>query len=966
MNEKKFFKIIIFVICIIVSVSFALQVISAEHERRVLFISSYDDLYEIVPEEIEGILNIFEKEEISLDTEYMDTKRFDSQENIEIFYESLKYKLDNSEKYDGIIVGDDPALKFVVDYQEELFNDIPIVFLGINDLENAMAASKNEEITGVMQKTPLEENIELALKINPEANRVVALVDGTLTGIGDKKQFYDIQEDFPSLAFEDIDASKYSFDEIEYILNSINDDTILLFLNMFQDKTNQTKDVHEMVELITGNVDVPVYRATRGGVGNGLLGGVSVSFVGSGELAANMMLDVFNGKEIKDIEMIYESPIHTLVDYDIVNKFDIDISVFSEETEFINKEPSIFETYRTYVMYLVMIFVFLLLIILFFIIDNLRKRAVQKKLKNANDELSEAILEITAIEEELRNQYETTQEYLKEIELLNQKFEIAVKVTESGVWELEVEKNLISISQNFGEIIGTEIKQKENATEFVLRTFGQKYGNALRKLYHQLEKEEIDEMNLQIPVNVKGDRKWVLIRGRGVRSSENKITIVYGIMLDITVLKMQEEKISEMAKHDFLTNLPNRFYYITKLNEAITNKQDCTVILLDLDNFKEVNDTLGHVYGDRLLKEFSKSLSKIESEDIFVSRFGGDEFIVLITGTKEVDKIEKIIKNIKYNCERIIRIDNLDNYISFSIGISRFPLDGSSSEELIMNADTAMYSVKGAGKNSYTFYDDKMKSDLIAKTEIENILRNALKDNGYQMLYQPQVSTKEGNIISFEALLRLKNHNISPVTFIKVAEETDLIIGIGRFVVNEVVSQIAKWKMEGFSGKKVSINFSTKQLRDKEFISYLKRTMDQYGVRPEEIEIEITESILLEKNEVSMTFLEKLKELGVSIALDDFGTGYSSINYLTYIPVDKIKLDKSLCDKFLYMENISVMNSIISLAHSFNLSITAEGIEEKIKFERLKEAGCDYIQGFLFSKPLKSEEVEEIYFKKYI
>ena len=701
-------------------------------------------------------------------------------------------------------------------------------------------------------------------------------------------------------------------------------------------------------------------------MGNGLLGGVSVSFVGFGELAANMMLDVFNGKEIKDIEMIYESPIHTLVDYDIVNKFDIDISVFSEETDFINKEPSIFETYRTYIMYLVMIFVFLLLIILFFIIDNLRKRAVQKKLKNANDELSEAILEITAIEEELRNQYETTQEYLKEIELLNQKFEIAVKVTESGVWELEVEKNLISISQNFGEIIGTEIKQKENATEFVLRTFGQKYGNDLRKLYHQLEKEEIDEMNLQIPVTVKGDRKWVLIRGRGVRSSENKITIVYGIMLDITVLKMQEEKISEMAKHDFLTNLPNRFYYITKLNETITNKQDCTVILLDLDNFKEVNDTLGHVYGDRLLKEFSKSLSKIESEDIFVSRFGGDEFIVLITGTKEVDKIEKIIKNIKYNCERIIRIDNLDNYISFSIGISRFPLDGSSSEELIMNADTAMYSVKGAGKNSYTFYDDKMKSDLIAKTEIENILRNALKDNGYQMLYQPQVSTKEGNIISFEALLRLKNHNISPVTFIKVAEETDLIIGIGRFVVNEVVSQIAKWKMEGFSGKKVSINFSTKQLRDKEFISYLKRTMDQYGVRPEEIEIEITESILLEKNEVSMTFLEKLKELGVSIALDDFGTGYSSINYLTYIPVDKIKLDKSLCDKFLYMENISVMNGIISLAHSFNLSITAEGIEEEIKFERLKEAGCDYIQGFLFSKPLKSEEVEEIYFKKYI
>lgn len=966
-RQKFLLKILITLQIVVITCSFyPALLLHAQDRKSVLFISSYDDTYELVPDEIQGILNVFDKENINLDTEFMDTKRFDTAENAELFYGYLKYKMENLDKYDAIIVGDDPALQFAVKYQDDIFKDIPIIFLGINDLNAATEAGNKDNITGIVQDTSLENNIQIALNINPKATGIVALVDGTLTGQGDKDQFYSIKDVFPETQFSDIDSSKYTFDEVASQLKKIDERTIVLYLNMGMDITGETKTISEMVDMITANTNVPVYRATEGGVGEGLLGGEKVSFLKMGEIAAGMAVDIFNGTPVENIDVIYDTPHEIVFDYNVIQKFGISENLLPEGSKIINKEPSFFEENKTLVTYVIIVFCALVAICFVIALDNIKRRKFQKKLEKTNDELSEAFLEISSIEEELRSQYETSQEYLKEIELLNQKYEISVKVTDSAVWELDTYTGKISISSNFGEIINQEVESEEDVEVFSKKIFGNDFYEILRKEYLFVKDGLKSEINVQLPVVTSKENKWVLVRGQGVKNQDGNIDLLYGIILDITAIKEQEKNIENLAKHDYLTSLPNRLYYVSELNNLIEKGRPCSVMILDIDNFKEINDTLGHVYGDKVLKSFAaRILEDFGNENIFISRFGGDEFVLLLPEINENTEIEKFLKKYRLNQERIIKINGIDNYITFSIGISKYPYDGEDSDQLIMNADTAMYRVKNSGKKNYIFYSTDMKKELKDKTEIETFLRNALKEDGFYLAYQPQVSLTTGDIVSFEALIRLKNHKIPPNIFIKIAEETDIILEIGRYVTKEVITQISKWRDMGLEPKKVSINYSTKQLRDKDYISFLKRTLKEFRVEPQYIEIEITENILFEKNEDSLKFLDDLKKTGVSIALDDFGTGYSSINYLTYIPVDKLKLDKTLCDKFLIMENSEVINSIISLAHGLNLKITAEGIEEEIQFQRLKNAKCDYIQGYIFCKPLKSEELETIYNKNF-
>jgi EAL domain-containing protein (putative c-di-GMP-specific phosphodiesterase class I) len=357
----------------------------------------------------------------------------------------------------------------------------------------------------------------------------------------------------------------------------------------------------------------------------------------------------------------------------------------------------------------------------------------------------------------------------------------------------------------------------------------------------------------------------------------------------------------------------------------------------------------------------AERFNEIQDERLFGARLGGDEFLFLLSQVQDQEEIDAYAERIQKIFEEAFTYENNENYISFSMGVTRFPKDSDNLDQLIMNADAAMYQVKHSGKNSFIYYHETMKNEIKSKKDIEGILRQALKEKGFYLCYQPQVDAKTGAIASFEALLRLTNANLSPGVFIPVAEETGHIIEIGRWVAEQTIMQMDSWRKKGFKEKVVSINFSSKQMRDKNYIPYIKHLLREYDISPEFIEIEITESIFLENNTQTMEFLNELKEAGFKIALDDFGTGYSSLNYLTYIPVDKLKLDKSINDKFLLSDNIGVMDSIISLAHSLKLKITAEGIEDVDKYLQLKKGGCDYIQGYLFSKPLKSDEIEKIY-----
>ncbi|NMM63988.1 EAL domain-containing protein [Clostridium sp. P21] len=586
----------------------------------------------------------------------------------------------------------------------------------------------------------------------------------------------------------------------------------------------------------------------------------------------------------------------------------------------------------------------------------------QEKLQSSNEEISATYQQLAASEEELRAQYDEIQSYTEKLESLRQKYEIAIEGTNSAVWEFDMEDENIYFLEGFKNIIGRATKEKENIYTTLKKFLSLKDEEKLIKEIVKYIRGEKEEIHIQVKItDIFGNLKWLLIRGKGIFDSNNDIKLINGIVLDITSMKGQEEYISHIAYHDPLTGLPNRRKLMQKLEEDIVESNYGAVMLLDLDNFKGINDTLGHLYGDKVLKKIAEELENIKDEKVFVSRFGGDEFFILVQGEKDIDVIENYAKQIMNIFKNKIIIEGEETYLSCSMGITLYPFHSNEVSQLLMNADMAMYKVKNLGKNNYMFFKEEMTEKLQEKMKIEGILRNALKKEELKLLYQPQVCTFTGKIVGFEALLRLKNKHISPGQFIPVAEETGLIVEIGRWVTKESINQISKWKKKGLDIKPISINFSPKQLNDLNYIKFLENTLKEANVEAKYIEIEITESIFLEEKEKNIAFINKLKSLGIQILLDDFGTGYSSLNYLTFLPVDKIKLDKSLNDKFLEFENVKVIDSLIFLAKSLNLEVIAEGIEDVVQYKRLKAAGCHYIQGYLFSKPLEVEDAEKIY-----
>ena len=425
------------------------------------------------------------------------------------------------------------------------------------------------------------------------------------------------------------------------------------------------------------------------------------------------------------------------------------------------------------------------------------------------------------------------------------------------------------------------------------------------------------------------------------------------------------EKLGYLAEHDPLTELPNRRMFKQELNQELEKGESGAVLLFDLDSFKEINDTKGHVFGDKVLNEVGRKLVELKSDKFFVSRYGGDEFLLLIRSSDRF-KIETYINQIRKIVEQPILIDDNFIHLDFSLGVTFYPDDADNVDQLITYADTAMYQAKKNRKGQSLVFQDYMKTELETKNDIRDILRKALKEDGFKLVYQPEVDLRSYHSSVFEALIRLKNHNISPGVFIPIAEESNLIIEIGRWVTEEVIRQLVKWRQQGLELKPVALNFSVDQLKDKGYLIFLQKLLKSNDLSPDLIEIEITESILLEDDKETIKFLNKLKDIGVKLVMDDFGTGYSSIGYLSYIPVDKIKLDRSLIDRYLQFENLQSLKKLIAFFKSMDLQVVTEGIEEKEEYLFLSSCECDLVQGYLFNKPLEVDKLKEVYTKNYI
>lgn len=586
-----------------------------------------------------------------------------------------------------------------------------------------------------------------------------------------------------------------------------------------------------------------------------------------------------------------------------------------------------------------------------------------KKLKNNYEELEVLYEELAATEEELRAQYDTLIESEEQLRISEERYRIALEAGKNGIFEWDITHDNLFLSEQFEAMVGYNLKDIK-IKELIDKIIVEDDKNILIQAFN--EHMSGNTKCLECEVRVKtgyGNVRWMFLKGRLINGymAENKI--LAGSLTDITDRKEYEEDIKYLAYFDTLTDLPNRRYFIEELERELSNLENekKAVFLLDLDNFKKVNDSLGHDKGDELLRKVSAILKRHTDNNVFIARFGGDEFLILIRQYTEIKQLKKIAKSIIEDLKDGIDVLGKNIYTTTSIGIALIPDDGKTVRDIIKNADTAMYKAKAEGKNKYMFFKSDMIDELEKKIEIEKTLINCINNRGFKLVYQPQVDSKTGEVHAFEALIRIKDKFISPAEFIPVAEETGLIVEIGYYVVDEAALQIREWLDKGIDVKPVGVNVSAVQLRDEHFVEKIKQAIDNYKISPELIKVEITESALMENSDRNIKIIKELKEIGIKIAIDDFGTGYSSLNYLTYIPADYIKLDKSFIDKMFAVDGKKqVLDGITFLAHQLNLKVVVEGIEDREQFKYLKSKGCDYMQGYLFSKPVEKEEAEKM------
>jgi diguanylate cyclase (GGDEF)-like protein len=432
---------------------------------------------------------------------------------------------------------------------------------------------------------------------------------------------------------------------------------------------------------------------------------------------------------------------------------------------------------------------------------------------------------------------------------------------------------------------------------------------------------------------------------------------------DITEQKQAEDRISYIAHHDALTGLPNRILLREQLNKQLNmaNRGALVAILrLDLDYFKQANDAFGHPVGDALLCAVGRRLSEVIRSTDFLARLGGDEFAILQTGGEQPASARALAQQIVEAMVRPFNVEGHEIVIGTSIGISIAPNDSRDADYLLKSADMALYRTKANGRNGFSFFEVKMDAEMRERRTLEIDLRNAIAGGEFELFYQPIMNLKHNSICGFEALLRWNHPTrgmVSPTVFIPVAEETGLIVVLGEWVLRQACAEAANWPDD----VKVAINLSPVQFRNKSLVSTVMSAIAASGIASHRIELEITEAILLQNNEATISILHALRVLGVHISMDDFGTGYSSLSYLRSFPFDKIKIDQSFIrDIESNNESIAIIRAVSGLGISLNMTTTAEGVETKEQLEIVRAEGCAEVQGFLFSKPQPASELPRL------
>jgi diguanylate cyclase (GGDEF)-like protein len=755
-----------------------------------------------------GLENELYVDGIEFDVVYMDTKNFRTEEDIKEFYHFFKQRYgSNKQGYEAVLLGDDDALVFALKHQKELFDNMPMVFFGVNDLGLAVEAQQNPYITGFYELNYLHQTMITAINLFPESKNLVAVHDESPAGIADNEQFYEMARQYKDYTFDDIDFQAITERELVERLRILPPDTLLFYMTCYNDVNGKVHSVYDSTSLIIDNTDVPVFRNYAEGRDAGVLGGTYMDFYEQSKQAAHVISEVLNENEdIDTYSLSMYTPGITEFNYPLMKKYGISEKQLPKDTVYFGKPVTFYELYKN------------MLPIVFLMATSL---------------LSFIISALSAF--------------------INEKDHVKI---------LKKSKEQIVSSQN---------------------------------------------------------------------------------------------KLHYLANHDELLGLLNRSSIVRFLTNNLKTDDIYSILMIDIDGFKDINENYGHQIGDKILINISNVLKKYAlANNMVVGRYGGDEFLMLYRG-KNLDQTSSAVKKIVSLFSQSFNADNVNVIMSASIGISNS--DGETTpEQHVINAEIAMYEAKIRGKNMVFVYAEDMKNKLILESNIKSAFLKAFDSDGFYLMYQPKISASSKEVIGYEALVRLKDSPYGPGVFIPVIEKSGWTIKLGRLITKLVVEQLHAWQEEGKTIHPVSLNFSSRQIHDLGYCNYLKKLLLQYKVDPKYVQIEITESLLLEESSRTSDLFKSFQTMNIKLLLDDFGTGYSSLAYLTYVPVDDVKLDKSLVDTYLTDGKEDFIRDVISLVHDIGKTITIEGVEHEWQYLKLAEFNADTIQGYFFSKPLNADE----------
>jgi diguanylate cyclase (GGDEF)-like protein/PAS domain S-box-containing protein len=617
---------------------------------------------------------------------------------------------------------------------------------------------------------------------------------------------------------------------------------------------------------------------------------------------------------------------------------------------------------------------------------NLNRNIVNTiRLRYQNADLAK---EVSVLNEYLEQRVAEKTQALGESE---ERFDLAMRGANDGLWDWNLKNNTVYFSPRWKSMLGYGEKEiGSQPGEWRRRIYKDDLRSVLMRMRDHLDGKTSAYESVHRIHHKDGHYLWVLDRGRAVRDKKGNASRLVGTQVDITEHKNLEEKIKSanlqlkheikerkiaqqelayLAKHDPLTNLPNRILFYEQLEEAIQRAKNedefIAVLLVDLDNFKNVNDTLGHPTGDRLLADVANRLNSIGNKNYFLSRFGGDEFNIILENCSDTFVVDAYARQIIDLISQPFHLDDQEIRIGCSIGITLFPEHGNEQDQLVRDADIAMYFAKDQGRNTYSYFTEEMDKEINEKVSLRNMLHGALERNEYGVHYQPQIDIRTGKVTGIEALLRWNHEefgSVPPDKFVPLLEETGMVTEVGYWVLREACIQNVRLHSKGLKNMKLAVNISPRQFLEASLAESIEAILVETGLDAKYLEIEITENVFMEDFELIQQTLSKLKELGVSITLDDFGTGYSSLAYLKRFPINGVKIDKEFVrDVLVNNDSRELVTAIIAMAKGLNMdSVVAEGVEKDAQLKFLQQTDCSTYQGYLYSEPLPPPALEKI------